>query len=149
VSVAVDESIALRCGRRVLTAPGYSVLLVALLMAAPVVLPMAALYDLARGSRFAATRTLAFFAMYLACEVAGVLAATALWLVHVLVPGRDPAAYLCSNFRLQCAWARLLGSAAFNIFGMSVRFESTVPLGPRPVLLLIRHAGIATRRRRV
>lgn len=143
MTVAVDESIALRWTRRALTVPGYLLLLVALLVAAPVAVPATALYDLARGSRLAVTRTLAFVILYLACEVAGVLAATALWVFHVLVPGLDPAVYSRANFRLQCAWARLLGSAAFSLFGMSIRIESTVPLGQRPILLLVRHASVA------
>jgi 1-acyl-sn-glycerol-3-phosphate acyltransferase len=143
LSAAVEESIASRWARRALTVPGYSLVLVALLVALPVALPTAALYDLARGSRFAATRTVAFFVVYLACEVAGVLAATLLWVFHALVVGLEPTSYARSNFRLQCAWARLLGSAAFSLFGMSVRIEGTVPLGKRPILLLVRHASVA------
>lgn len=143
MSVAAEESIAERWTRRAITVPGYLLVLVALLVAAPVAFPTTALYDLARGSRFAATRTLAFAILYLACEVAGVLAATVLWVFHTLVPGFDPKAYVRANFRLQCAWARLLGSAAFSVFGMSVRIENSVPLGQRPILLLVRHASVA------
>src|SRR5512139_529118 len=84
-----DEPWWVRWTRRALTIPLYVALLAVYVCIAPVVLPAFALYDAARKSRFAATRTVAFFGWYLVCEVAGLLAAAVLWLAYRCLPWVD------------------------------------------------------------
>jgi 1-acyl-sn-glycerol-3-phosphate acyltransferase len=137
------ESWQARWTRRAFTIPLYFALLAAYLCLAPALLPGVALYDLARKSRFAATRTVAFFGWYLVCEVIGLLAALLLWAAYRCLPGADDAKFRGWNFDLQCLWARALGGGAFRIYGMRVEVEAPAELGRRPLLLLIRHASTA------
>jgi len=132
-----------RWARRAVTIPAYVGLLVAYSGLVPALLPAVALYDVARKSRFAATRTVGFFGWYLACEIAGLLAAFVLWVAYRCLPGVGPEDFRRWNFRLQCVWARALGGGAFRIYGMTIELDEPAALGRRPLLLLIRHASTA------
>ena len=138
-----DEPWRVRWARRALTIPLYFALLVAYACLAPVMLPAVALYDLSRKSRFAATRTVAFFGWYLLCEAAGLLVAFCLWLAYRVLPWVGREKFLRWNFDLQCAWARALGGGAFRLYGMRVENDAPAGLGRKPLLLLIRHASTA------
>ena len=121
----------------------------------PLALPLAAAVDLARGGRrWATVRCWAFLLLYLSCELAGVVAAAALWLGHRLAFGRGrrqtpaarltglPDAYLRANFRLQRWWARTLFAGASRIFAMRTTIEGDEAVRRGPFLLLLRHASI-------
>jgi len=138
-----SEEWRVRWGRRALTIPLYFGLLAAYACLAAFLLPVVALYDLSRGSRLAATRTVAFFGWYLLCEVAGLIAAFALWLAYRALPFVGREQFLRWNFELQCLWARALGGGAFRLYGMRVENDAPAELGRRPLLLLIRHASTA------
>ncbi|UCE84716.1 MAG: lysophospholipid acyltransferase family protein [Deltaproteobacteria bacterium] len=127
--------------RRVITIPLYAVLLVAALVVLPLALPIAALVDLVRRSRFAASRALLFFVLYLGCEVAGIVTSALLWLAG-RVPGVSQERYLDANFRLQCRWARTLLRGAARIFSLRLEVEGEASVLPGPVLLFIRHASV-------
>ena len=138
-----DEPWRVRWTRRAVTIPLYLALLAVYLCVAPVALPAFALYDVARKSRFAATRTVAFFGWYLVCEVAGLLAAGVFWFAYRCLPWVDLERFRRWNFDLQCLWARALGGGAFRLYGMRVELEAPADLGGKPLLLLIRHASTA------
>jgi 1-acyl-sn-glycerol-3-phosphate acyltransferase len=137
------EAWRVRWARRALTLPLYFALWVAYVGLVPLLLPAVALYDLSRGSRMAATRTVAFFGWYLLCEILGLLVAFALWLGYRALPWVDREKFLRWNFHLQCLWARALGGGAFRLYGMRVENEAPADLGRKPLLLTIRHASTA------
>jgi len=129
--------------RRGFTIPLYCILLALYAYLVLAILPVFALYDLVRGSRFAATRTVVFFGWYLVCEVVGLLAAFGLWVLYRCVPGADYETFRRWNFDLQCVWARALGGGAFRIYAMTLEVEAPLQLGEKPLLVLIRHASTA------
>ncbi len=128
--------------RRSLTLPLYFSLWVALLLSLPLLLPVMAIFDLARRQRFALVRALLFFAAYLTCEVAGLVASFAVWLVAGTWCGIGHRRFRAWNFALERAWARTLMGAAKRIFGMTIVLESDIPPPSGPLLLLIRHVSI-------
>jgi 1-acyl-sn-glycerol-3-phosphate acyltransferase len=128
--------------RRAVTIPGYLTLFAAALLLLPVAAPLAAISDLARGSRFAAARAMLFFVWYLGCEVAGLSAALALWLAKLaLRPSHER--WLAWNFRLKCWWARQLLRGARWAFSLRFEIEGLEAIGRGPYLLFIRHASTA------
>lgn len=128
--------------RRCVTIPAYLIAAASL----PLLLalfPLAAIYDAARGNRWATSRALAFFAVYIACEGAGIIASSALWCARFIVPWLDEEAYLRANFRLQCWWAQALLRSATIIFGMALRVAGADEAARGPLLLFARHASTA------
>lgn len=98
-------------------------------------IPFAFVLD--RVSPYALTRTLAFFVLYLTAELAGVIAAAALW----LYPSR--ARYLDRNYALQRWWTDLLFRGALRIFSMRLEVTGADDARTGPYLLLVRHASTA------
>lgn len=140
---AIVETFATRWGRRALTLTLYPALFAGYVATFPFTLALCLVLDAVRGSRGTLTRTLVFFGLYLACEIAGIVAAFLLWLAYRLLPGVSHSRYLHWNFRLQCLWARALGRGGFRIFRMKVTIDEPRPLGARPLLLLVRHVSTA------
>jgi 1-acyl-sn-glycerol-3-phosphate acyltransferase len=134
-----DESAQQRWGRRAVTIPLYVLLLSLALAVLPIALPIAALVDALRRSRWALARCLLFFTFYLGCEVVGIAVATILWVVGLFIP---PSLYLDLNFRVQCWWARTLFAGARLVFGIRLDAKGLDDLGDGPILLLQRHASI-------
>lgn len=141
--------------RRVASITLYASLALLLLVGLPLLLPAALLADLLRGHRrrLPLTRCLLFFALYLACETAGTVAAFALWLAGGWREGgarTTPAArltgltdaYLRANFRLQCWWARTIFRGAERLFGMRTTVDGDAAVRQGPFLLFLRHASI-------
>jgi len=112
------------------------------LMAAPVVLPLLGLADVARKSRFAGLRLGLFGGVYLAAETAGILTAFVLWLSRAL-PGQGGERYLARNFQLERWWAGTLVGAVRRIFGVEFEIETRGDLSRGPVLVMMRHASLA------
>ncbi len=84
-----------------------------------------------------------FFALYLAAEIAGIVAATA---VHVgLLGGRvgGHARYVNANAALQRWWTRIIFDGTFLIFGMTLHVEGADQVVPGPLLVLVRHSSTA------
>ena len=101
--MAQGETQVQRWRRRCLTIPGFGLLAIAYACLLLVALPIAVVFDLAAGRRMATSRALLAVALYLACEVAGLLAAGLLWLV--VRPLTSARAYTTANYRLQRWWA--------------------------------------------
>lgn len=103
-------------------------------------LMLAAGVDLALDRRFPRVRAVVFFAIYLGCELLGVLAAGWIWLRH----GRGaPEQWREANAALQRAWTAALMGGACLAFSMKVRVEGANDLGPGPFLLFVRHSSTA------
>lgn len=141
----VDESLAARWARRIVS----TIVLVAAtslwLVGSPVLLAGSLVLDVARQSRFAACRFVLMIAVYLGCESAGLLAGTGLWVVG---PRRGPV-WVRRNFALQRWWAGTLFAAGERLFELDVEVEGSEVLGrvgepgAAPFLLLVRHASVA------
>lgn len=140
--------------RRLVTVTLYASLWVLAVAGLPLLLPLAVLADALRGRRrWPTPRCLAFFIVYLTCEIAGVTAAAALWLGSAVWSRRGarrtpaarltglPDAYLHANFRLQCWWARTLYRGAELLFGMRTTVTGDAAVARAPYLLFLRHAS--------
>jgi 1-acyl-sn-glycerol-3-phosphate acyltransferase len=130
-------------GRRSVSIPLYATLFLLVIALLPVLAPLALLVDLVRGKRLATTRCLAFFAVYLACEMAGILAATALWLASPLLGGLGSPRSVALHHRLQGWWAASLYRGTELIYGLSREIdEGAADPGRGPVIVLARHASV-------
>jgi hypothetical protein len=101
--------------------------------------------DLSRGARnrWAHTRCVVFFVLYLTCEVAGTLAAFATWLWSGSWAGRSQEHLLRMDAALQRAWSSALFFGAVRIFSMKIQVEGTEWAASGPYLLFVRHASTA------
>ncbi|MGI9591005.1 MAG: lysophospholipid acyltransferase family protein [Myxococcota bacterium] len=124
--------------RRLLTIPGYLLAALAGLASAPLWIPALALVDLLRPGRRAALRCGLFFQFYFLCEVLGILASGALW----LLPG-SPERRTERLYRLEWWWGTTLMRGAMRIFGMTVALEGEEQVRRGPMLVFLRHASIA------
>ena len=96
-------------GRRTLSITSYTALCLIVVMGLPVLLALAMAIDLVRGgNRAATTRCVLLAAAYLLCEVGGLIASAAVWIVHCASSARAPESYLAVNYRLQGWWASAL-----------------------------------------
>lgn len=127
-----------RWARRAISIPGYVLAFGLLVGLVPILLPLAAISDVLRGSRWALTRFLAIALVYFGCELMGLLAAA--W---ILISVRDRRARLERLNELQWWWASTLFGAARALFGLRIELDAPEAAAPGPILLLVRHASIA------
>lgn len=133
--------------RRALTVPLYLLLAALALVTVPLWGGVGLVRDALTGAArvLPRTRALAFFALYLACEAAGILAAAVLWLVTFGGRIGGPARYLTLNAALQRRWTDALFSGGRRLFSMSLLVSTEgleLPLRG-PLLLFVRHASMA------
>ncbi len=129
-----------RWARRAASLSLYSALGVLTWSMLPMWLMLAALLDAVVDRRFPRVRAVAFFALYLACELLGVTAAAAIWVRH----GRaTPERWRQANAALQRRWTTTLMDGACWVFGMTVRVEGAEAVGDGPFLLFVRHSSTA------
>jgi len=128
--------------RRLVSIPVVVAASVAVWALLPLLLAASLLADLALRRRLIATRLVAFLAVYLACETAGVAAAGLLWLRWRLQPGFDRERFVEAHWPLQAWWAGTLFGAARRIFSFRVSVTGVEQAGPGPVLVFMRHASI-------
>ena len=108
-----------------------------MLLAWPVWLVLAAVFDLARRKRRLPTvRLLAFALCWAWIELGGVVASAVLFAIG---RGRN----LESHFRLQRSWAGSLMTALRATVGIRIRVENPEVLIPGPVIVFSRHASLA------
>lgn len=139
------ESFASIWARRALSIPFYGALVVACFVGAPLWLLCAAGADLVsgRGPRWARTRALGFFCLYLVCEVAGVAVATLLWVATLGGRWGGPLRYLDANAALQRWWSTALFKGSVWLFSMKVQVEGLELARNGPFILFVRHASTA------
>jgi 1-acyl-sn-glycerol-3-phosphate acyltransferase len=136
-----SDAVLVAIARRFVTLPLYFALWLLSIASAPLWIPLAALADAGRAGERAALRCLAFFAFYLHCEVAGILASSWVWLRGLLT--RDHERTLARNFALETWWATRLFDGAARIFGFRLEVEGEAELARSPLLLFLRHASMA------
>lgn len=126
--------------RRLLTLPGFTIAWLVTLALLPFLLPLLALVDAARRKQGIALRSGLFVAVYLSCEVGGMLASAGLWCWRRTV-GMSEARWTELHFRLEARWgATLFGSLAW-IFGLRLEVEDEADVARGPYLLLVRHSS--------
>lgn len=134
--------------RRLATIPGYVIACLLALASAPLWVPAAALVDRVRRSGGVALRSGCFVTFYLVCELAGILACAALWLLRPLARW-DAERWSALHYRVQDAWGTSLLAAAVRLFDLSIAIEeqgaapaeASARLAEGPYLLLLRHAS--------
>lgn len=137
ISTPPGETLAARWGRRALTIPGVALAWALCLAAAPLLLPLAAAVDLARGTRLAAARAYLVVLLYLSLEVAGLLG-----LVALLLGGaaRGDRAWL---FRFERTWAAVALGAIRRIYSLRLEVSGLEGLRNGPILLMGNHTSMA------
>ena len=136
------ESILLKIARRLITLPGYILAWAICFATLPLWLPLAALADVARGTRGVALRSATFLAVYLSCEMLGIAASAALW-IWKHAARVDEANWLDAHFRLETWWGTALFRAVVCLFGIRLDVRGDADLGRGPYILLVRHASTA------
>jgi 1-acyl-sn-glycerol-3-phosphate acyltransferase len=138
------DSIVSIWSRRALSVPLYLGLALLCLVGAPLWILGTAVADVASGkTRWPRTRALGFFSLYLACEAAGVVIATLLWLVTFggLIGGARR--FLDANAALQRWWSTTLFRGSLWLFSMKVEVEGLELARNGPFVLFVRHASTA------
>jgi 1-acyl-sn-glycerol-3-phosphate acyltransferase len=140
-----DESFLSIWFRRVLTVPTYLALAALAIVTTPLWAITGLLWDAFSGGVrvLPRTRALAFFALYLGCEAAGILAASSLWLVTFGGRLGGPDRYLDLNAALQRWWAGALFYGSRRLFSMKVAIEGLEKPLRGPLLIFVRHASMA------
>ncbi len=139
------ESWLVKWGRRAATIPLYCVAFALIVTTAAVWAPVLLAVDLAlSGRRFPRTRTMLFFAVYLALELLGVALAAMLWLVRLGGAVGGGAAYVRANAALQRLWTGALFGGARRILGFRLLLEDgSADVSEGPFLLFVRHTSTA------
>jgi 1-acyl-sn-glycerol-3-phosphate acyltransferase len=137
-----DEGRLARPARRLLSISGYALAWLLVVSLLPLWLAAALAVDAVRPRRWIATRLLFFGVFYLSCELLGLAAAGAIWMVGRL--GRWPAErWLAAHYGLQALWAGALFGAARRIFRLRVDVQDAELAARGPLLVFMRHASIA------
>jgi hypothetical protein len=100
---AACETTLARVGRRAITIPLFLLLGPLFVAALPIALPLPALHDALRRTRWSGVRSALALAHDAVGETLGLLAAAELWIVGRFAPRRAAD----RTFRLQCWWARV------------------------------------------
>lgn len=129
--------------RRAVTIPFFLTLALFSVLLAPVWVPLLLVVDLTRSGKKAATRCGAFFALYLQCEAAGLLASFAIWVFSGAWAGVGRERFLRWNFALEALWCGALYHGAARIFGFRTEVENAEVVERHPFYLFLRHASIA------
>jgi len=140
-----DDSFLAVWGRRAISVPTYFALATAILITAPLWLVAAGLTDVLTGKarRLPRARALAFFALYLVCEVLGVVCAACLWLATFGGRWGGRQRYVALNAALQRHWTAALFGGALHLFAMRVHVEGQELARSGPLLLFVRHSSTA------
>ena len=131
--------------RRAVTVPAALALGAAAIALAPAWAAAGLAWDLlAREARKRPrTRALAFFALFLGCEAAGLVGAALLWAATLGGRLGGPRRWLEANAALQRLWSGALFHGSRRLFSMAVSAEGLDLASPAPFLLFARHASVA------
>jgi 1-acyl-sn-glycerol-3-phosphate acyltransferase len=145
VSAAAPEPWLPVWGRRALTIPGYLAAAAVYWAGLPAWLALALAADVAldRANRLARSRTVLMFAIYLACEVAGIACALGIGLVTFGGRWIGARRYLATNAAIQRWWTGALFFGAVRVFSMKVAAEGLELARRGPCLFFVRHTSTA------
>ena len=132
-----------RWKRRAITIPAAFVIFFVLTALFPVLAAATLAWDLATNRQLPRTRALLFAVFHAFCEVMGLLAAGALWLVSGVWLGLNRERFLRWNFHLQRLWGTALAHGAIELFRIRVEVDQRYAFSERPVLVFIRHSSYA------
>ena len=107
----------------------------------PALLLLSLAIDLYRRTPWVVTRFLAYFVVFLSCELAGVAGALLAWVVTL--GGALTELSFQLNFKLQKAWGGALFWSLVRIFGIELKVQGRDQLSGSPVLVLARHVSSA------
>jgi 1-acyl-sn-glycerol-3-phosphate acyltransferase len=131
------RSLSPRVRRRMVSVPAVAALALALVLAAPIWIPLAVVADLTLGRwRLPTVRLLAFAVCWAWLETLGVAAATAAWAVG---RGRDEELH----YRLMAWWAGRMMAALSLTCGFRPRVEGFDALASGDAVVVARHASLA------
>ncbi len=140
-----DETLLKVWARRAVSVPVFFLLAALAVATIPAWAVVTPIVDVLRGSgrTLPRTRALAFFTIYLVCEVIGVAVAGVLWLVLLggLLSGTRR--WIEANAALQRAWTTALWRGAVRVFSLSVVVEGSDEIGAGPLLAFVRHSSTA------
>jgi len=129
--------------RRAVTLPSLALVTSLWLLILPLTIVAAVVADSVRGGPWPLLRCVVYLALYLVCEVLGVLAAFGVWLVSGVWAGASRTAFLRRNVALQSWWANALYRGAERIFALRTIVDGDDVVTPGPVLIFIRHVSQA------
>jgi 1-acyl-sn-glycerol-3-phosphate acyltransferase len=129
--------------RRAVTLPSLVLVTSLWVLLLPMTLVAAVAADLVRGGPWPVVRSVVMLTIYLLCEVAGVVAAGAIWLVRGPWTGASRRSFLARNVALQSWWANTLYRSVERLFGLRTVVEGDDVVVPGPMLLFIRHVSQA------
>jgi 1-acyl-sn-glycerol-3-phosphate acyltransferase len=140
-----DESPLSIWRRRALSVPACLLLAGLALGAAPVWGPVVLGVDALSGQLRTRprSRALAFFALYLGCELAGLVVAFVLWLGTLGGRLGGSTCYLAANAALQRWWTTALFRGGAHLFSVRLELEGMQLAGGGPLLLFVRHSSPA------
>lgn len=136
------HSLVRRWARRIASLTLYTVLWALMWVLLPLLLPIAWVIDRIRG-KSVLVRGLLFFAVYLGCEMWGVLLAFFIWLFSLVWMGGSRHRFLRWNFQMQCMWLRAILGSIRRIFRWRVVITGDDSVARGNILFLIRHASTA------
>ena len=138
------ESLLAIWGRRAITVPAYLLLAPLYFCAAPLWLLLGVILDLlTANTRLPRTRALIFLALYLGCELTGILGATLLgvFLLGGAIGGAPR--FLDANAALQRWFTSALLHGSVRLFSMKLAVEGLELARAGPLLLFVRHSSTA------
>ena len=128
-----------RWGRRALTVPlafGLALVGVATL---PLLLVVAAVFDVLLARPLAAVRCVLFLVLYALCDAVGLLVAAGMGVARGGSRGR----FLAWHYALQRWWTTALFASARRVLGFRLEVEGQEAIGAGPLLIFVRHASVA------
>jgi len=140
-----DESLLSIWSRRAISLPTYALLAALVAVTVPLWVPGGLAADVLTGKArlLPRTRALAFFALYLGCELVGVAAAAGLWLITLGGRVGGSQRYVELNAALQRWWTAALFGGATRLFSVRVEVEGLDLARTGPLLLFVRHSSTA------
>jgi 1-acyl-sn-glycerol-3-phosphate acyltransferase len=130
--------------RRLKTIPTFVGGLVVMLVMAPVLLPLIAVFDAVRWlisrKHWMGIRLYCFGLVYLTAETAGLVALGATWVAAGFGRFRSP--LLNWAFAIQQTWAGVLLAAVKGIFRLRLEVAGENVVSPGPIVLMVRHTSI-------
>ncbi|MFN0109600.1 MAG: lysophospholipid acyltransferase family protein [Blastocatellia bacterium] len=128
--------------RRCAMITGYALMWLAIVVTLPLTMALAGVMDTVRGAKLATVRTIFMVAVFLSCEIVGLVASLLIWLFYVVRGGKDQQQFVRWNFDLQQWILRTLFAAAQWLFRL--RLEVTgASIERGPIIVFIRHTSLA------
>jgi len=127
--------------RRVLVAPFVILVCLVFIALSPLLLVVAAVFDLARRGDWGLTRLIAFAVAFAATEAGMIVALFLLWVGSGFGLMLQSPAFQSAHYAAMRGWLRSLSEAAIQFLGMHIEVVEPQAPRPGPILVFGRHAG--------